>query len=75
MAIAFTTRHPPATPPIIGPRTPEHLDSHLPADGIELSCQILDRIPQIVPPAVTINVADNMWHHSTTALSSVSRRR
>ena len=40
----------------------EHVDSYLAADGIELPSDLLDRIDQIVPPAVTINVADNMWN-------------
>ena len=37
MAIAFVTRHPAVTSAIIGPRTMEHLDSYLAADGIDLS--------------------------------------
>ena len=75
MAIAFVTRHPAVTCAIIGPRTIEHLDTYLAADGIDLSNDLLDRIDQIVPPAVTINVADNMWPHSPTALSATLRRR
>jgi hypothetical protein len=53
----------------------EHLDSYLAADGIELAADVLDRIDQIVPPAVTINVADNMWNFGTTALDAAFRRR
>ncbi len=75
MAIAFVTRHPAVTSAIIGPRTMEHLDTYLAADGIDLSSDLLDRIDQIVPPGVTINVADNMWNFATTALSPASRRR
>ncbi len=75
MAIAFATRHPAVTSAIIGPRTMEHLDAYLAADGIDLSSDLLDRIDQIVPPGVTINVADNMWNIGTTALSAASRRR
>ena len=37
MAIAFVTRHPAVTSAIIGPRTMEHLDGYLAADGIDLS--------------------------------------
>jgi aryl-alcohol dehydrogenase-like predicted oxidoreductase len=74
MAVAFVTRHPAVTSAIIGPRTVEHLDAYLAADGIDLSDDLLDRIDQIVAPGVTINVADNMWAHSTTALSSAFRR-
>jgi aryl-alcohol dehydrogenase-like predicted oxidoreductase len=75
MAIAFVTRHPAVTSAIIGPRTMEHLDAYLAADGVDLSSELLDRIDRIIPPAVTINVADNMWNHSTTALNAASRRR
>jgi aryl-alcohol dehydrogenase-like predicted oxidoreductase len=75
MAIAFVTHHPAVTSAIIGPRTMEHLDTYLAADGIDLSSDLLDRIDQIVPPGVTINVADNMWNHSTTALNAAFRRR
>ena len=75
MAVAFATRHPAVTSVIIGPRTTEHLDSYLAADGIDLTSDLLDRIDQIVPPAATINVADNMWNFSTTALDAAFRRR
>jgi aryl-alcohol dehydrogenase-like predicted oxidoreductase len=75
MAIAFATRHPAVTSAIIGPRTMEHLDAYLAADGIDLSSDLLDRIDRIVPPGVTINVADNMWNFSTTALDAAFRRR
>ena len=75
MAVAFVTRHPAVTSAIIGPRTMEHLDGYLAADGIELSADVLDRIDEIVPPAVTINVADNMWNFGTTALDAAFRRR
>jgi aryl-alcohol dehydrogenase-like predicted oxidoreductase len=75
MAVAFVTRHPAVTSTIIGPRTMEHLDSYLAADGIDLSSDLLDRIDQTVPPGVTIKVSDNMWNFSTTALEATSRRR
>jgi aryl-alcohol dehydrogenase-like predicted oxidoreductase len=73
MAIAFVTRHPGVTSAIIGPRTMEHLESYLAADEIDLSGDLLDRIDDIVPPAVTLNVADNMW--MSPALSAAARRR
>jgi aryl-alcohol dehydrogenase-like predicted oxidoreductase len=44
MAVAFVTRHPAVTSAIIGPRTMEHLDPYLAADGIDLSDNVLDRI-------------------------------
>jgi len=75
MATAFATRHPAVTSTIIGPRTIEHLDSYLDADGIDLPADVLDRIDQIVPPGVTINVTDNMWEVGTTALTATARRR
>ena len=75
MAVAFVTRHPAVTSAIIGPRTMEHLDGYLAADGIQLSNEVLDRIDEIVPPGVTINVADNMWYVGTTALDAAFRRR
>ena len=53
----------------------EHLDAYLAADGIDLPTDLLDRIDEIVPPAVTVNIADNMWDISTSALSAASRRR
>jgi len=75
MAIAFVTRHPAVSSAIIGPRTTEHLESYLAADGIDLSADLLDRIDQLVPPGATINVADNMWNFATPALSAAYRRR
>ena len=75
MAVAFATRHPAVTSAIIGPRTMEHLDGYLAADGIDLSDDVLDRIDEIVPPGATINIADNMWDFGTAALTAASRRR
>jgi hypothetical protein len=53
----------------------EHLDGYLEADGIDLSDDLLDRIDEIVPPGVTINVGDNMWEVGTRALDASFRRR
>ena len=50
MAIAFVVRHPAVTSAIVGPRTMDHLESYLAADGVELSAEVLDRIDEIVPP-------------------------
>jgi aryl-alcohol dehydrogenase-like predicted oxidoreductase len=75
MAVAFAVRHPAVTSTIIGPRTMEHLDAYLAADGIELSADVLDRIDEIVPPGVTISMVDNMWNIGTTALDVAARRR
>jgi aryl-alcohol dehydrogenase-like predicted oxidoreductase len=75
MAVAFAVRHPAVTSTIIGPRTMEHLDGYLAADGIELSGDVLNRIDEIVRPGFTVNVVDNMWNVGTTALDVASRRR
>jgi aryl-alcohol dehydrogenase-like predicted oxidoreductase len=75
MAVAFATCHPAVTSTIIGPRTMDHLDGYLAADGTELSDDLLDRIDEIVPPGVTVSVADNMWNIGTTALRAAFRRR
>ncbi len=75
MAVAFAVRHPAVTSTIIGPRTMEHLDSYLAADGIELSDDVLDRIDGIVPPGVTVHMVDNMWDIGTSALTPAARRR
>ena len=75
LAIAFVTRHPAVTAAIVGPRTMDHLESYLAADGVELSSDVLDRIDEIVPSGHTVNVADNMWHTSTPALRPAARRR
>jgi len=73
LAVAFAVRHPAVTAAIVGPRTVEHLDAYLAADGVRLSDDVLDRIDAIVPPATTIDVADNMW--TTDALAPERRRR
>jgi aryl-alcohol dehydrogenase-like predicted oxidoreductase len=75
MAVAFPIRHPAVTSTIIGPRTMEHLDGYLAADGIDLSGDVLDRIDEIVPPGVTVNVVDNMWNVGTTSLDAAHLRR
>jgi hypothetical protein len=53
----------------------EHLDAYLATDGVELSLDVLDRIDQIVPPGVTVNVGDKMWDVGTKALNAEFRRR
>ena len=73
MALAFVIEHPAVTAAIIGPRTMDHLESQLPAADVKLAPDLLDRIDEIVPPAITLNVADNMW--MSPALSAVARRR
>jgi aryl-alcohol dehydrogenase-like predicted oxidoreductase len=61
LAIAFVVNHPAVTSAIIGPRTLEQLESQLPAAGVTLSPQQLDRIDEIVRPGVTLNPADTSY--------------
>ncbi|WP_205699477.1 aldo/keto reductase [Conexibacter sp. SYSU D00693] len=75
LAIAFVLRHPAVTSAIVGPRTMDHLDGYLAADGVELSDEVLDRIDEIVAPGYTVNVADNMWSTATQDLQPAARRR
>jgi aryl-alcohol dehydrogenase-like predicted oxidoreductase len=73
MALAFVIRHPAVTAAIIGPRTMEHLESQLTAADIELTDDVLDRIDEIVPPAVTIDPGDVFF--ANPALEPAARRR
>jgi len=73
LAIAFVLNHPAVTAPIIGPRTMEHLESQLPAAGVELDPALLDRIDELVPPGTNLNLADGGW--SDPALKPAARRR
>lgn len=75
LATGFVVRHPAVSSTIIGPRTLEHLEGYLAADGVHLDDGLLDRIDEIVPPAVTLNIADNMWGYGTRALQPAHRRR
>jgi aryl-alcohol dehydrogenase-like predicted oxidoreductase len=73
LAIAFAIRHPDVTAAIIGPRTMEQLESQLPAAGVQLSDDVLDRIDAIVAPGTLINPADFGWQNP--ALAPPARRR
>jgi aryl-alcohol dehydrogenase-like predicted oxidoreductase len=73
MAIAFVINHPAVTAAIIGPRTMEHLESQLTAADVTLSSGLLDKIDEIVPPGVNINVADGGWPNP--GLEPAARRR
>lgn len=75
LATAFAARHPAVSTVLIGPRTMKQLEGSLAADGVELSDDVLDRIDDVVPPGVTVSVADAMWQHGTRALDSAQRRR
>jgi aryl-alcohol dehydrogenase-like predicted oxidoreductase len=73
MALAFVLTHPAVTAPIIGPRTVEQLESQLPAAGVTLTRELLDRIDELVPPGVNLNPADGGWQNP--ALEPAARRR
>jgi aryl-alcohol dehydrogenase-like predicted oxidoreductase len=61
LALGFVLEHPAVTAAIIGPRTLEHLESQLPAAGVTLTQDVLDRIDEIVPPGTNPNPADAGW--------------
>jgi aryl-alcohol dehydrogenase-like predicted oxidoreductase len=73
LALAFVMRHPAVTAPIIGPRTMEQLESQLPAAGVVLSGDVLDRIDEIVAPGTNFSAADGGWQNP--ALAPAARRR
>ncbi len=75
LATAWAAAHPAVSSVLIGPRTMDQLEGYLAADGIELPGEVLDRIDEIVPPGVTIDVADTMWAYGTRALDAAQRRR
>jgi hypothetical protein len=51
----------------------QQLESYLPAAGIELSTDVLDRIDEIVVPGVTVNPDDNSC--GAHELTTKARRR
>jgi aryl-alcohol dehydrogenase-like predicted oxidoreductase len=61
LAIGFVVNHPAVTSAIVGPRTMEQLDSQLPAADVTLWPEHLDRIDEIVPAGVNLNVADTSY--------------
>ena len=75
LATAFVLRHPGVSSAVVGPRTLDHLEGYLTADGVRLADDVLDRIDTVVAPAATINVADTMWQLGTRALQPSFRRR
>jgi len=73
MSLAWVIRHPGVTSAIIGPRTIEHLESQVTAADVTLSDDVLDRIDEIVPPGVNLNVLDGGY--ANPALEPAARRR
>ncbi len=61
LAVAFPAAHPAVTSVIIGPRTPEQLDSLLEGAELVLDDATLDRIDEIVPPGTDLYPPDGAW--------------
>ncbi len=74
LALAFVMNHPAVTAAIVGPRTMEQLESHLGAQGVVLSTEILDRIDEIVPPGTIFNAADAGYTPPSLEDASLRRR-
>ena len=73
LALAWTLEHPGVTSAIIGPRTMEHLETQLGADGHRLSAEVLDQIDALVPPGTNVSPLETVW--SGPALHPSHRRR
>lgn len=73
LAQAWVLVHPAVTSAIIGPRTPEQLESVLGAADVALDEDLLDRIDELVAPGTNVNAADA--GHVPAALAPTARRR
>ncbi len=74
LALAFVLSHPAVTSAIIGPRTMEHLESHLGAAEEKLPAELLDKIDEIVPPGTNLNPADRGYEPPALANPALRRR-
>ena len=74
MAVAFVLAHPAVTSAIIGPRTMEQLVSLQKVPDSPLSPSLLDRIDEVVPAGVNLNVADGGWVPPWVAEAGLRRR-
>jgi len=74
LALAFVTSHPAVTAAIIGPRTPEQLESQLPALQRTLDAQTLDAIDRIVPPGLNVKPDERGWDPPWLADAAQRRR-
>jgi aryl-alcohol dehydrogenase-like predicted oxidoreductase len=74
LALAFVLNHPGVTSAIIGPRTMEHLESHLGAADVTLTDDLLDRIDKIVPPGMNLNPADRGYEPPALVTPALRRR-
>jgi aryl-alcohol dehydrogenase-like predicted oxidoreductase len=62
LALGFVMAHPGITSTIIGPRTPEQLETFLAAADLRLDDTTLDAIDEVVPPATTLAQPDRGWN-------------
>jgi aryl-alcohol dehydrogenase-like predicted oxidoreductase len=74
LALAFVTTHPAVTSAIIGPRTPDHLDSALQGASLTLDDAVLDRIDEIVPPGTDLYDPLASWPPPALATPALRRR-
>jgi aryl-alcohol dehydrogenase-like predicted oxidoreductase len=59
LALGFVVSNPAVTSALIGPRTPDQLDSLLEAADVGLSTDVLAAIDEIVTPGLTVNPVDD----------------
>ena len=59
LALGFVVSNPAVTSALIGPRTPEQLDSLLDASDVVLPTDVLAAVDEIVSPGLTINPVDD----------------
>ena len=74
LGLGFALSHRAVTAAIIGPRTHQQLESQLPAAGIRLETDVLDRIDALVPPGTTLNPDDVGWSPPALTDSRLRRR-
>lgn len=75
LALGFVTAHPGVTSALIGPRTPEHLQSQLAAADTVLSADVLDAIDEIVAPGVDLAAHEKFDTPPALLDPSLRRRR
>ena len=73
LALAWVINHPGITAAIVGARTVEHLEGHLPAASHTLDTALLDRIDEIVPPGTNVRSVDGGYDNP--ALEPAARRK
>ncbi|MFI5605750.1 aldo/keto reductase [Amycolatopsis sp. NPDC051903] len=74
LALGFVTTHPAVTSALIGPRTLEHLRSHLAAADTVLPGDVLDAIDEVVAPGVDL-AAHEKFDTPPALLDATLRRR